>query len=379
MLKTMSDLPPMPPPIVEAPPIEPSSAGEAPAPSTPSADAVTARDAVPSTRTSGIGVLLVNLGTPEAAEPKALRRYLKEFLSDPRVIENNSLLWKLVLNGIILPLRSRRKARDYNKIWNREKNESPLKTITRSQAEKLAGILEPLGKHVIVDWAMRYAGPSIGSRLEALVGRGCDRILVMPLYPQYAAPTTATVCDEVFRFLMRQRRQPALRVMPAYYDDPYYIEVLASSLKAELKALSFTPDVIIASYHGMPKEYVRNGDPYESQCERTTQLLREQLKLDETKLMLTYQSRFGRATWLSPYTIKTVKALAKKGVKNLVVITPGFAADCLETLEEIAVENARVFKRHGGENFAAIPCLNDSEAGMLMIWQLAMRELKGWA
>jgi protoporphyrin/coproporphyrin ferrochelatase len=377
MLKTMSDLPPMPPPIVEAPPIEPSSAGEAPAPSRPSADAVTARDAV--SGTSGIGVLLVNLGTPEAAEPRALRRYLKEFLSDPRVIENNSLLWKLVLNGIILPLRSRRKARDYNKIWNREKNESPLKTITRSQAEKLAGILEPLGKHVIVDWAMRYAGPSIGSRLEALVGRGCDRILVMPLYPQYAAPTTATVCDEVFRFLMRQRRQPALRIMPAYYDDPYYIEVLASSLKAELKALSFTPDVIIASYHGMPKEYVRNGDPYESQCERTTQLLREQLKLDETKLMLTYQSRFGRATWLSPYTIKTVKALAKKGVKNLVVITPGFAADCLETLEEIAVENARVFKRHGGENFAAIPCLNDSEAGMLMIWQLAMRELKGWA
>ena len=171
-----------------------------------------------------------------------------------------------MLNGIILPLRSRRKARDYKKIWNNEKNESPLKTITRSQAEKLAGILEPLGKHVIVDWAMRYASPSIASRLEALVARGCDRILVMPLYPQYAAPTTATVCDEVFRFLMRLRRQPALRIMPAYYDDPYYIEVLASSLKAELKALPFEPDVIVASYHGMPQEYVRKGDPYESQC-----------------------------------------------------------------------------------------------------------------
>ena len=231
--------------------------------------------------TSGIGVLLVNLGTPDAAEPKAVRRYLKEFLTDPRVIEKNSLLWKFVLNGIILPLRSRRKARDYQKIWNHEQNESPLKTITRSQAEKLAGILEPLGKHVVVDWAMRYASPSIVSRLDALVARGCDRILIMPLYPQYAAPTTATVGDEVFRFMMRQRRQPALRIMPAYYDDPYYIEVLASSLKAELKALSFTPDVIVASYHGMPEEYVRKGDPYESQCVRTTQLLREQLKLDE--------------------------------------------------------------------------------------------------
>ena len=328
--------------------------------------------------TSGVGVLLVNLGTPDAAEPRAVRRYLKEFLTDPRVIEKNSLLWKVVLHGIILPLRSRRKAGDYKKIWNNDRDELPLKTITRSQAEKLSSILEPLGKHVIVDWAMRYQQPSIASRLEALVGRGCDRILVMPLYPQYAAPTTATVCDEVFRFLMGLRRQPALRIMPAYYDDPYYIEVLASSLKAELKGLPFEPEVIVASYHGMPQDYVNKGDPYESQCVRTTQLLREQLKLDEAKLMMTYQSRFGRSRWLKPYTLQTVKALAKKGVKNLVVITPGFSADCLETLEEIAVENAKVFKRYGGQNFAAIPCLNDSEAGMLMIWQLAMRELKGW-
>jgi len=340
------------------------------------ADADVFAEAMPTT--SGIGVLLVNLGTPDAATPKAVRRYLKEFLTDPRVIERDSLLWKMVLRGIILPFRSRRKARDYRKIWNVERDESPLKTITRSQAEKLAGILEPLGKHVVVDWAMRYATPSIASRLAALVARGCDRILVMPLYPQYAAPTTATVCDEVYRFLMGLRRQPALRIMPAYYDDPYYIEVLASSLKAELKALPFAPDLIVASYHGMPRDYVRKGDPYEAHCARTTQLLREQLKLDETKLMMTYQSRFGRGRWLEPSTIKTVKALAKKGVKNLVVITPGFSADCLETLEEIAVENARVFKRFGGRNFAAIPCLNDSEAGMLMIWQLAMRELKGW-
>jgi protoporphyrin/coproporphyrin ferrochelatase len=326
----------------------------------------------------GIGVLLVNLGTPEAAEPKAVRAYLKEFLTDRRVIERNTLLWKLVLNGIILPIRSRRRARDYQKIWNREKNESPLKTITRSQAEKLAGTLEPLGNRVMVDWAMRYAGPSIRSRLDALVERGCDRILVMPLYPQYSAATTATVGDEVCKWMLAQRRQPAVRILPAYYDDPYYIEVLASSLKAELKALPFHPDVIMASYHGMPKEYVAKGDPYEAQCERTTQLLRQQLGVDDKKLIMTYQSRFGRAKWLEPYTIKTVKALAKQGVKNLVVITPGFATDCLETLEEIALENAHVFKRYGGKNFTAIPCLNDSEAGMLMIWQLAMRELKGW-
>jgi ferrochelatase len=326
----------------------------------------------------GIGVLLVNLGTPDASDPASIRRYLKQFLTDPRVIERNGALWRLLLNTVILPIRSRRKARDYQKIWNREKNESPFKTITRSQAEKLAGILQPLGKHVIVDWAMRYASPSIASRLEKLIARGCNRILVMPLYPQYSATTTATVADEVFKYLMRLRRQPALRIMPAYYDDPYYIEVLASSLKAELKNLSFAPDMILLSYHGMPKEYVLKGDPYEAQCVRTTELLRTQLAMDETKLMMTFQSRFGRAKWLEPSTIKTVRALAKKGVKNLVVVTPGFSADCLETLEEIAVENAHVFTKAGGKNFAAIPCLNDSEAGMLMIWQLAMRELKGW-
>jgi ferrochelatase len=326
----------------------------------------------------GIGILLVNLGTPDAPTPEAVRRYLKQFLTDPRVIERNSWLWKLFLYSVILPIRSRRKAHDYQKIWNNEKNESPFKTITRSQSEKLASILEPLGKHVIVDWAMRYGNPSIASRLEVLTTWGCDRILVMPLYPQYAAPTTATVCDEVFRFMMRQRRQPALRILPPYYDDPYYIEVLASSLQAELRALPFTPDVIIASYHGMPKDYVIKGDPYEGQCVWTTQLLRQKLGFDETRLMMTFQSRFGRGQWLEPYTISTVKSLAKKGVKNLVMLMPGFSADCLETLEEIAVENARVFKRYGGRNFVAIPCLNDSEAGMLMIWQLAMRELKGW-
>src|ERR1700720_2568149 len=355
-------------PAAEPAPPEPSAAAATPPSPTPAELAPVER---------GIGVLVVNLGTPAAPDAAAVRRYLKEFLSDRRVIERQSLLWKLILNGVILPIRSRRKARDYQSIWNNDKNESPFKTITRSQAEKLAGILQPLGKHVIVDWAMRYASPSIASRLEALIARGCDRILVMPLYPQYAAATTATVADEVFRYLMGLRRQPALRILPAYYDDPYYIEVLASSLKAELKALPFAPDVILLSYHGMPKDCVLKGDPYEAQCVRTTELLRAQLGLDEDKLMMTFQSRFGRARWLEPYTIKTVKALAKKGVKNLVVLTPGFSADCIETLEEIAIENAHVFKRYGGENFTAIPCLNDSEAGMLMIWQLAMRELKG--
>ena len=359
-------------PAAEPAPPQPSAAAATPPSPPPAATA----ELAPVER--GIGVLVVNLGTPDAPDAAAVRRYLKEFLSDRRVIERQSLLWKLILNGAILPIRSRRKARDYQSIWNRDKNESPFKTITRSQAEKLAGILQPLGKHVIVDWAMRYANPSIASRLDKLIARGCDRILVMPLYPQYSAATTATVCDEVFRYLGGLRRQPALRILPAYYDDPYYIEVLASSLQAELKTLAFAPDVILLSYHGMPKAYVLNGDPYESQCARTTQLLRRQLGLDETKLIMTFQSRFGRAQWLQPYTIDTVKALARKGVKNLVVVTPGFAADCLETLEEIAHDNARVFKRYGGENFAAIPCLNDSEAGMLMIWQLAMRELKGW-
>jgi protoporphyrin/coproporphyrin ferrochelatase len=373
-----ADLAERPPPVSEAPsgPAQASVPQSSVAAARAQTQSATSNEAMPTI--AGIGVLLVNLGTPDAAEPKAVRRYLQEFLTDRRVIEKDTFVWKLVLNGIILPLRSRRRARDYQKIWNRERNESPLKTFSRSQAEKLAGILEPLGKHVMVDWAMRYGNPSIRSRLEALLARGCDRILIMPLYPQYAAATTATVCDEVFRFLLRQRRQPAVRIMPAYYDDPYYIEVLSSSLKAELKALPFAPDVIIASYHGMPQDYVRKGDPYEAQCVRTTELLRTQLKLDDSKLILTYQSRFGRAKWLKPYTINTVKALAKKGVKNLVVITPGFAADCLETLEEIAVENAHVFKRYGGQNFVAIPCLNDSEAGMLVIWQLAMRELKGW-
>jgi protoporphyrin/coproporphyrin ferrochelatase len=325
-----------------------------------------------------IGVLLVNLGTPDAADAAAVRRYLKEFLTDPRVIENQGPLWDIVLNGIILRIRPRRKARDYAKIWNREKNESPLKTITRSQAEKLGRMLEPFGSHILVDWAMRYGNPSIAARLGELVAQGCERILILPLYPQYCAATTATVGDEVFRVLTRMRYQPAVRFAPPYYNDTLYIDALASSTRAAVSGLGFEPDVILASFHGIPQAYVDKGDPYYAHCIETMRLLRGKLALDETKLSLTFQSRFGRAQWLEPATDQTVKQLAQKGVKNIAVITPGFSADCLETLEEIAVENAHIFKRHGGVNFAAIPCLNDSPPGMQVIAQIVERELKGW-
>jgi len=326
-----------------------------------------------------IGVLLVNLGTPDATDYFSIRRYLKQFLSDRRVIEENRLIWWLILNLVILTVRPRRKGRDYDRIWNRERNESPLMTITRAQAEKLSAQLAPLDRRIVVEWAMRYGNPPIAARLEALQARGCDRILVLPLYPQYAAATTATVCDEVFRALMRMRAQPAIRVAPPYYDDPVYIEAVASSLQAELAGLAFTPEVILASFHGMPEDYVRAGDPYRDQCAATGQLLRTRLGLDASRFILTFQSRFGSAEWLKPYTDATVQELARRGVKSLAVVTPGFAADCLETLEEIAVENAAIFRRHGGEHFAAIPCLNDGEAGMKLIGHLVARELAGWA
>jgi ferrochelatase len=322
-----------------------------------------------------IGVLLVNLGTPEATDYWSMRRYLKEFLSDRRVIETNRVLWWLILNLVILTVRPARKGRDYDKIWNRARNESPLKTITRAQAEKLG---KSLGKGVTVDWAMRYGSPSIPSRLAAMQEAGCDRILVMPLYPQYAAATTATVCDKVFEVLAKMRWQPSLRVVPPYYDDPAYIDALAGSLKSSVAKLPFKPDVVLASFHGMPEEYVAKGDPYRAQCEETTRLLRKALGMNERKLRLTFQSRFGPTEWLKPYTDKTVEALAKSGVKNLAIITPGFSADCLETLEEIAMENAAIFKAAGGKNFAAIPCLNDSVVGMKMIETLVRRELEGW-
>ncbi|HLN09476.1 MAG TPA: ferrochelatase [Xanthobacteraceae bacterium] len=325
-----------------------------------------------------IGVLLVNLGTPDATDYWSMRRYLDEFLSDPRVIEENRVKWWLILNLIILVVRPGRKGRDYDKIWNRERNESPLKTITRSQAEKLRLAPEFSARPIMVDWAMRYGNPALASRLDALRQAACDRILIFPLYPQYAAATTATVCDKAFEALAAMRWQPAIRVVPAYYEDPAYIEAVATSLQAEIAKLTFVPDVILASFHGMPKEYLRKGDPYHCQCVKTARLVKEKLGLDGSRFMMSFQSRFGTAEWLKPYTDATVKSLAERGVKNLAVVTPGFAADCLETLEEIAVENAEIFRHNGGQNFAAIPCLNDSEAGMAVIRQVALRELQGW-
>ena len=323
-----------------------------------------------------IGVLLVNLGTPDATDYWSMRRYLKEFLSDRRVIEENRLKWWLILNAIILSVRPSRKGRDYDKIWNRELNEGPLKTITRAQAQKLAASLS--NDRLMIDWAMRYGNPSIASRLEAMQRDGCDRILVVPLYPQYAAATTATVADKVFDSLATMRWQPSVRIAPPWYDEPAYIAALADSLNAALGDLAFTPDVTLASFHGMPEDYLLKGDPYHCQCAVTARLLREKLGLAEDKFRLTFQSRFGTAEWLKPYTDMTVKGLAESGVKNLAIITPGFTADCLETLEEIAMENADIFKQHGGENFAAIPCLNDSAGGMKVIETVVRRELSGW-
>jgi protoporphyrin/coproporphyrin ferrochelatase len=308
-----------------------------------------------------------------------MRRYLKEFLSDRRVIEENRLKWWLVLNLIVLTVRPGRKGRDYDKIWNRERNESPLKTITRSQSDKLDDIFDKVDKRVRVDWAMRYGNPSIRSRLEALAEQDCERILVVPLYPQYSAATTATVCDEAFRALKHMRSQPTLRIAAPYYAEPVYVDALAASLNAELAKLPFRPEVIIASYHGMPEDYVTKGDPYLKHCTETTALLRKKLKLDDKRLIMTFQSRFGTAEWIKPYTDATVRSLAERGVKNLAVITPGFSSDCLETLEEIALENAEIFRRAGGENFAAIPCLNDTPGGMAVIRDIVARELKGWA
>jgi ferrochelatase len=340
--------------------------------------ALDALGAAPAAAGGRIGVLLANLGTPDGAAAASVRRYLKEFLSDRRVIENQGLLWKLILNGVILRIRPRLKARDYRKIWNNESNESPLKTITRAQAQKLAAALAPLGNGIMVEWAMRYGNPSLASRLAHLVTQGCERLLLIPLYPQYCAATTATVCDELFRALERLRHQPSLRIAPPYYDDPVYIEAVADATRAGLARLAFKPEVILASFHGVPKAFIDNGDPYCAHCMETMRLLRRRLDLDEAKLLLTFQSRFGRAEWLKPATVETVANLARRGVKSMAVITPGFSADCLETLEEIAVENAQIFKTCGGENFAALACLNDSAQGMTVIRHLALRELSGW-
>ncbi len=322
-----------------------------------------------------VGVLLVNLGTPDGTDRRSMRRYLKDFLSDRRVIETSRLIWYPVLYGIILNTRPQKKGRDYDTIWNRERDESPLRTYTRSQAEKLSA---RLGTGVVVDWAMRYGNPSIPSRLDALQAAGCERILLYPLYPQYAAATTATVNDKAFAHLLSKRWQPALRTVPPYHDDPVYIDALARSVETHLATLPFAPEVMLASFHGIPKSYFEKGDPYYCHCQKTARLLRERLGWGEERLRVTFQSRFGPQEWLQPYTDKTVEALARSGVKSLAVMTPGFVADCLETIEEIGVENADIFHANGGVNFARIPCLNDSDDGVTVIEHVVRRELQGW-
>lgn len=324
-----------------------------------------------------IGVLLLNLGTPDATDYWSVRRYLKEFLSDPRVIETPKWLWWPLLNGVILSVRPQKSGHAYAQIWDREANDSPLRVITRRQAEDLGRRLSGQ-KDVIVDFAMRYGNPSTQSRLEALQAAGCDRILLVPLYPQYSATTTATANDKAFAALARLRWQPAVRTLPAYFDDPVYVETLARSIQEGIGKLDFTPDVVITSYHGMPVTYLERGDPYHCQCLKTTRLVREHLGWGPEKLMVTFQSRFGPTKWLEPYTDVTLSQLPGKGIKKVAILAPAFSVDCIETLEEIAMQGRETFMEAGGENYAYIPCLNDSPAGMDMIEHIVRRELSGW-
>ncbi|HVW93050.1 MAG TPA: ferrochelatase [Devosia sp.] len=331
----------------------------------------------PALKPSKVGVLLLNLGTPDSIDYWPVRRYLKEFLSDERVIEVNRALWWVILNGIILNTRPQKSGHAYSKIWDKEANDSPLRVISRRQAEKLQ---QRLADHadVIVDFAMRYGNPSTESRLDALREAGCQRILLVPLYPQYSATTTATANDKAFDALKKLRWQPAIRTAPAYYNDPFYVETLARSIDEGVRALDFEPDVVITSYHGMPVEYLMKGDPYYCQCLETTRAVRNYLGWPEDKLMVTFQSRFGRAEWLQPYTAETLETLPGKGIKKIAILAPAFSVDCIETLEELDITGREQFMSHGGEKFAYIPCLNDSPGGMDMLERLVRRELGGW-
>ena len=306
-----------------------------------------------------IGVLIVNLGTPDSTNWLDIRRYLKEFLSDRRVIETNPILWWFILNLIILNLRPHKTAKAYKKIWMTDTNESPLRYYTRSQTEKLCNRFGS-AQNVIIDYAMRYGNPSIKSKLNLLKEQGCEKLIILPLYPQYAAATTATVCDEVYRCLMEMRWQPSLQIIPHYESEPLYIAALSNSIKAQLEKLSWKPDVILSSFHGIPKKYFDKGDPYQCYCHKTNRLLKEHFG-NSIPIEISFQSRFGPAEWLQPYTDKTLEKLAQEGKKNILMICPGFASDCVETLEEIEMEGQATFKEHGGENFSMVPCLNDSE------------------
>ena len=303
-----------------------------------------------------IGVLLINLGTPDSTNWWDIRKYLKQFLSDRRVIEVNPILWQIILNLFILTFRPSKTAHAYKKIWRKDTNESPLLYFTRKQTLKLKERIE--NDKIFVEFAMRYGNPSINSKLNSLREKGCENLIILPLYPQYAAATTATVCDEVYRSLMRMRWQPSIQIVPHYESDPIYIQALVTSIEKKINEINWKPDLILSSYHGIPKSYFDKGDPYHCYCHKTTRLLKE--KFNQIEIQTTFQSRFGPQEWLTPYTDKTIEDLPDKGIKNLLVICPGFASDCVETLEEINIQARESFFEKGGEKFDLIPCLNDS-------------------
>ena len=317
-----------------------------------------------------IGVLLINLGTPDAADAGAVKRYLAEFLSDRRVVEISPLLWQPILRGIILTTRPKKSAHAYAQVWREDG--SPLAAITRLQA---AALKDAFGSGVIVDWAMRYGNPAIADRLAALKAAGCDRILLAPLYPQYCGATTATANDKAFAALAGMRWQPAIRTLPPYHDDPAYIGALKDSVEVSLARLDFAPQAIIASFHGMPQRTLELGDPYHCHCQKTARLLGAALGRE---LVVTFQSRFGRAKWLEPATDTTLEALPGKGMTKVAIVSPGFSADCLETLEELDIRGRKSFLAAGGTHFAYLPCLNDSPSGVEMLRKLLQRELEGW-
>lgn len=332
----------------------------------------------PPVKTPKVGVLMINLGTPDATDYWSVRRYLKEFLSDPRVIDLPRLPWQIILQLFVLPRRPFASGHAYKLIWNKEKNESPLRTITRAQSEAISAWLKDEQPNVICDWAMRYGNPSIKSKMESLINQGCDKILLFALYPQYSAATNATVFDKAFDYLKTLKRQPAIRTVPTYHDNSVYIDAVANSVKKHLASLPWKPDAVIASFHGLPKRYLLEGDPYHCFCAKSGRLIREALQYQESEFHVTFQSRFGAAEWLKPYTDETVEKLAKSGVKNIVVLAPGFVADCIETYEELNIRLQETFRENGGENFSYIPCLNDSADGIAVFKEIISNELKGW-
>ncbi len=326
-----------------------------------------------------VGILLANLGTPDATDYWSMRRYLKQFLSDERVIDLPRWKWLPILHLIVLTKRPFSSGAAYRSIWNTELDESPLLTITKAQTAKFAErMASRFGDRVMVDFCMRYGNPSTPARLRAMVEAGCHRILFFPLYPQYAGATTATANDAFFRALMAEPWQPASRTVPAYFDDPAYIDALARSIERAYAEIATRPDVLVCSYHGMPERYLAQGDPYYCQCLKTTRLLRERLGWDDSEITTTFQSRFGREEWLKPYTVEEVARLARAGKKRIAICAPAFSADCIETLEEINVEIRDAFFEAGGENFTYIPCLNDDDAHIDALAGIAARELGGW-